>query len=188
MRFSLFLILLAASIARSQEALPVIEVQVPADMPPMDRALGQARRVASGIYSEIGLHLRWHLPSAGAHCSNSPMHSTIVVTYSWQTPHSLLPHAMAVTDLSAIQGGACVTIFMDRLKPMLDGNPTKCGYLLGHVLAHEIAHVLQGMEHHSESGVLKARWSQEEILSMPARPLHFTPFDAQLILDGQKTR
>jgi hypothetical protein len=36
------------------------------------------------------------------------------------------------------------------------------GIATGHVLAHELAHVLQGFTHHSEAGVTKARWDSPE--------------------------
>lgn len=48
-------------------------------------------------------------------------------------------------------------------------------FLLGHVLAHELGHVLQGVARHSEEGVLKERWSAAEIQVMPTRQLRFTP-------------
>jgi hypothetical protein len=46
--------------------------------------------------------------------------------------------------------------------------------LLSHVLAHEIAHVLQGVSRHSESGILKARWDREDFFLMQQHRLNFT--------------
>lgn len=53
--------------------------------------------------------------------------------------------------------------------------------LLGHVMAHEIGHVLQGIVHHAGDGVMKANWTYEEVLEMEARRLSFTKSDANLI-------
>jgi hypothetical protein len=58
------------------------------------------------------------------------------------------------------------------------------------VLVHEITHVLQGIEHqrHSEDGVMKARWTADDLYQMSYRPLHFDPFDVELIRRGLANR
>jgi hypothetical protein len=56
--------------------------------------------------------------------------------------------------------------------------------LLGHVMAHEIGHVLQGLVRHSEDGLMKESWTPEEMLNMPTRRLSFTKRDADLIYLG----
>jgi hypothetical protein len=58
------------------------------------------------------------------------------------------------------------------------------GALLGHVMAHEIGHVLQGVVHHSEDGVMKTKWTGDEMLEMATRRLSFTKSDADLIHQG----
>jgi hypothetical protein len=73
---------------------------------------------------------------------------------------------------------------MDRLKPMAQRNPIGTAFLLGHVLAHEMGHVLQGLNRHSETGVLKERWSPAEIERMWKELLRFTLQDATLIHRG----
>ncbi|HJZ98585.1 MAG TPA: hypothetical protein VKE70_18875 [Candidatus Solibacter sp.] len=77
-----------------------------------------------------------------------------------------------------------MTIFVDRLKPMVARQPLSTSYLIGHVLAHEMGHVLQGIARHSETGVLKQLWSPLEIDAMWNKPLRFTDHDATLILEG----
>ena len=60
--------------------------------------------------------------------------------------------------------------------------------LLAHVMAHEIAHVLQGINRHSESGILKARWSDGDCARLASLPLLFTHEDAILIHRGLEER
>jgi hypothetical protein len=67
-------------------------------------------------------------------------------------------------------------------------SPRLAGILLGHVLAHEIAHVLQGVARHSADGVMKARWSKEDLEIMQLRPLQFEAFDIDLIQSGVVSR
>ncbi len=55
---------------------------------------------------------------------------------------------------------------------------------LGHVLTHEITHVLQGVARHSQEGVMKAQWTPKDRTEMRKRPQPFTPYDAKLIQDA----
>jgi len=142
----------------------------------------QARPIVDDIFSSVGLKVRWHrAPVKGPGCSSEPMHQTILVALSWSSANSL-PGAMAYSHPYA-QGGSCVTIFMDRLRTMTGNNPSIGAALLGHVLAHEMGHVLQGVNRHSETGLLKERWSTEEINAMPWQHLQFTENDKLLILN-----
>jgi hypothetical protein len=56
--------------------------------------------------------------------------------------------------------------------------------LLGHIIAHEIGHVLQGVVRHSEDGLMKESWTSQETLNMHTRRLSFTKSDADLIHRG----
>jgi len=61
--------------------------------------------------------------------------------------------------------------------------------LLGHVMAHEIGHLLQGTTQHSESGIMKARWTGQDFTEKAWRPLGFRGprhrFDRQGTTDSQ---
>jgi hypothetical protein len=102
---------------------------------------------------------------------------------SWETPSHFHPGAMAYATLDRADG-ACITVFLDRLEPMTEASPHNAAALLGHVLAHEMGHILGGTGHHSESGVLKDRWSQSEIRAMVMHNLSFTDYDRLAILSG----
>ena len=183
MRFLACLCFEAAAIAAVHGDLPVVEVQTQVVSAPMNLAFYPAQEIVAKIFSEIGLKIQWRMPPSIRDCSRDPLISRIAVAFSWNTPDGFHPGALAISDPYATRG-ACVTIFMDRLKPMLAGSPAKTRFLLGHVLAHEIGHILQGICRHSEEGVLKAHWSQTEIRSMRAEPLSFTSHDTMLIFAG----
>jgi hypothetical protein len=48
------------------------------------------------------------------------------------------------------------------------------GAAMGHVMAHEIGHSLQGTTQNSESGIMKARWTGQDFTEMARRPLGFS--------------
>ena len=44
--------------------------------------------------------------------------------------------------------------------------------------------MLQGIAHHSDSGIMKKHWTNREISDMAVRPLTFTEYDAMLIKES----
>ena len=77
--------------------------------------------------------------------------------------------------------GVRIVIFYDRVEPLLRGHHAPQATVLGYVLAHEIAHVLQGIVRHSEAGIMRARWTDNDLQQMGSRELRFTREDVQLI-------
>jgi hypothetical protein len=89
----------------------------------------QAKIVSSAIFAGIGVKIRWHGPS------NCPAEG-ILITLSDETPGSLLPGALAY---ALPFEGTHVVVFYDRVK----NRPGSVSSVLGHVVAHEVAHILQ---------------------------------------------
>ena len=76
--------------------------------------------------------------------------------------------------------GTRVYVFYNRVLSFQGGGHL-VSPLLGHVIAHEIAHVVQGVRHHSREGVLKARWEPRDFAAMAVGGLRFSPEDLKLI-------
>jgi hypothetical protein len=60
--------------------------------------------------------------------------------------------------------------------------------VLAHVIVHEVAHMLQGLAYHSDTGVMKAWWSPKDYEQMERAPLAFTAHDIHLIQLGLAKR
>jgi hypothetical protein len=73
-------------------------------------------------------------------------------------------------------------LFYDRV--LTAASPAVTPYLLGHVLAHEIVHMLQGIEQHSASGLMKVRWDNRDYADMQRGGLKLTTDDIELIDRG----
>lgn len=67
--------------------------------------------------------------------------------------------------------GAHVVVFHDRVTK----KPGNVSILLGHVIAREVMHILQGVARHSESGVMKANWTGADYQQMIREPLQSAP-------------
>ena len=139
-----------------------------------------AETLASQMFCRIRVRLQWYGPPvcpAGAA-------DTIFVMIQTHTPEGKFPGALGV---ALPLEGSHASVFYDRVLPAGPGD-SRVAALLAHVMAHEIAHLLQGIVRHSESGILKARWSATDLARMAYFPLMFAPEDAILINHGLEER
>jgi hypothetical protein len=137
---------------------------------------GQA--TAAQILKNAGIRLDWRGDERT--CAQG---QGIVVTVSLETPPNQHVGALAYAlpfDRTRI------VLFYDRV--LSAASPAVAPWLLGHVLAHEIVHILQGVDAHSASGMMKARWDKRDFDAMQRAPLPFTPEDLTLIDRGLEWR
>ena len=137
---------------------------------------GQA--TAAQILKEAGVRLDWRGDESA--CAGG---RGLVVTVSRETPVDQHPGALAY---ALPFERTHVVLFYDRV--LTAASPAVTPYLLGHVLAHEIVHMLQGVEQHSASGVMKARWDNRDYVEMQRAHLKFTKDDLDLIDRGLELR
>lgn len=160
----------------SADAVQVDERKVMVCMAPTAdiRLEKRAKAVSSGIFGGIGIKIQWHdlrkCPTEG-----------ILITFSNETPASLMPGALAY---ALPHEGRHIVVFFDRVTK----KPGYVSILLGHVIAHEVTHILQGIVRHSESGVMKANWTGADYQQMSREPLQFTDHDVLLIHRGLQGR
>jgi hypothetical protein len=98
-------------------------------------------------------------------------------------PPDCSPDALARTYPFA-DGVRRIAILRDRVRDLAAPAGTQDFRLTAHVLVHEIAHVLQRLSRHSESGILKAKWTRADLELMARGHLPFTPRDVELIRAG----
>ena len=130
----------------------------------------RAKTVSSRIFAGIGVKIQWH------NFGDCPPQG-IRISFLNETPSSLMPGALAY---ALPYEGTHIVVFYDRVKK----NPGNVSILLGHVIAHEVTHIVQGVMRHSESGVMKAHWTVSDYQRMAWEPLKFTDYDVQLIQSG----
>lgn len=106
-------------------------------------------------------------------CASDGSAITIAVRFSAKAPGGYSEGALAAAAPFA-NGGVGVGVFLDRLQPMLEMS-ARPQILPGHVLAHEIGHMLLGTSAHSSTGLMKAPWNGMEIARMAFEPMKFTP-------------
>ena len=138
-----------------------------------------AERTATDILSTAGVSLRWILPDR--YCSDD---ADIQIRLTRNTPPEFYPGALA---FALPYEGKYIQVFYDRIYNSRLG-PQANGRILAHVMAHEIAHVLEGINQHSRCGLMKAHWDSGDFRAMRFRPLPFSITDIGLIQQGLRTR
>lgn len=140
----------------------------------------RAKSLVSLIYSQIGVNLTWYPELSQCDPSVCP---TIRIRWAKRAPSTSSDGALA----SARPFGSpetSITIYEVPLQRFLNQYANSPEVVLAYVLAHELAHAMQGLDHHSASGILKARWSYSEYYRMLSRTLTFTAEDVDLIRMG----
>jgi hypothetical protein len=138
---------------------------------------GQA--TAAQILKQAGIRLDWHSDENACAAGGRG----IVVRVSLETPVEQHPGALAY---ALPFEGAHVVLFYDRV--LTTAGPAVTPYLLGHVLAHEIVHLLQCVEQHAANGLMKARWDNRDYFDMQRTHLKLTKGDLDLIDLGLRLR
>ncbi len=152
--------------------------------------LGSSKVLASGIFEQIGLRLVWHngepptAKSAGQTDPGQPVFAIRTLEHALESATSGALASARIMGSSGGSSGTEITIYKDRLQRFLADHSSVGRAAAAYVLAHELAHAMQGVARHSESGILKANWSREDCQAMVFHKLAFTELDVDLIHRG----
>jgi len=138
-----------------------------------------ARAAVSKVFEGIGVSIEWQ-----AYGDSCPVASgAIIISLSCDTPWSQHPGALAY---ARPYEGTHIVVFYDRVRARAAPAQVRC--LLAYVVAHEIAHVLEGITRHSSIGIMKAVWDQRDYFEMARKSFRFAQEDAVLIHLGLDRR
>jgi hypothetical protein len=138
----------------------------------------RAQTTAARIFASVGVRIEWRKPAS---CPDGP-DQPIIADLTSHTPKDYLPGAFG---FALPFEGVHIGVFYDRLSTI---QVYRRPNVLAHVLAHEIAHILEGTDQHTETGVMKRRWDTRDYARMQSWPLGFTEADVILINLGMKAR
>jgi hypothetical protein len=150
-------------------------VRVCMDQKKVAPGLGSAQASTSETFAKIGITLVWM--NGGKGCQGSK--SDVVVSLIHETPEDMLPNSWAY---ALPFERTHIVVFYDRL--MKTVGLAALQPVLGYVLAHEIAHILQGLSRHSDTGIMKPHWDRGDYQQILHHRLEFAEEDVRLIYDG----
>jgi hypothetical protein len=138
-----------------------------------DAMMHRAQYLAGRMFAKIDVSIKWRAgqPPRGDR-------EAMAVSLVSGRPKQFYPGALGYATISPHSPGR-VFVFTDRLRKTVE--PDLVPPLLAHVLVHEITHVLEGVNRHSETGVMKAHWTRDDHRAMAYRPLEFAPVDVEMI-------
>lgn len=136
--------------------------------------LATAKKVAADILHSAQVDVQWKFGGQPKTVAGE----ILQIEFLEEAPPRFGTNAMAYATPYR-SSGTCIHVFYRRVQRMRSRQMAPV--LLGHVMAHEIAHVLQGVARHSDSGVMKAVWESADYDVMALRPLPFTAEDIDLI-------
>jgi hypothetical protein len=172
--------LLPALVAAPHPDDPVVFACLKSETFVMGGVLWSGKQAASQIFESIGVKLLWSCPEQ---TGMEAARDTILIRLAPRVPKHFRKGTLAYA-LPFAREGVRITVFYDRLEPILQDHLAIAGSVFGHVLAHEIAHVLEGVDAHAETGLMRGHWNEEDFVSMKFHAFGFTPEDAQSIRES----
>jgi hypothetical protein len=170
---------LVAPTASAADGQIIIRIYDTGAAPPDLRAA--AIRAAAAIFEEAGVAAAWYDCTDGltSACQTPRSARDLIVRImptSAGTSHipgaaelhanigeSDLPLGFAVVDPST-RSGAMATIFHDQVLSVARRSGTDSSELLGRTLAHEVGHLLLRAMGHSRTGLMRAVWTDAELI------------------------
>jgi hypothetical protein len=134
-----------------------------------------AQELATKIFADVGISLDWRACEPDDESSQMP----IVVQLVSEKKQGFMSGVLG----SAVPDRRHIIIFFDRIETMPDA-----WTVLGHVMVHEITHIIQGVSRHSDTGLMKPHWSSHDLRKMRYKPLRFTQEDLILLYSALAMR
>jgi hypothetical protein len=148
--------------------------------------LQAAESEAARMLRSLPAELKWIdcisrvLPAA---CMSPQLPTDLIVRFVAKALPNVSPKALGITDSS--DSYAAAFIFFDRVVA-LRTHTRLVPVMLGRVMAHEIAHLLLPQQNHSDLGLMRGQWAEEDLritsstcLGLPRRSLHLMQNEAQ---------
>lgn len=159
--------------------------------------MARAQNEASTVLERIGIETVWrHCPVPGEQLTPADdCHSTVGALVL-----RILPQAMAErmardnASLGFAQNGDAATpgfvasVFYHRVESLSVELGCARAVILGYAMAHEIGHLLLGTSSHSPQGIMRARWTEKELLSASAGRFGFFPQQGAKMRAGLESR
>ena len=137
---------------------------------------------AARIFHEAGIETEWKncgaediaVSQAGKQCGEAVYPTKLVLRISRRS-RGLASEAFGVAYLSQDGQGAYCNVFVEPMEALQKIYPANMDAVLGHVAAHEIAHLLLGAHSHSPNGLMRAHWSSQTLHQVQLGILGFNP-------------
>jgi hypothetical protein len=153
------------------EVLIMDEVGVSAD------TLQHAQLEASRIFEAVGIRIVW----VSGRMPQAPRYLVVRVVSKPMSRMSRNPGVLGTAASSRDNGATTASLFYERIANECGRFGVDAPLLLGHVMAHEMGHLLLPPGAHTAAGLMKAGWDMHQSVLASAGKLTFAPNQASLI-------
>lgn len=136
----------------------------------------RAQALVTVLFADAGVRIEW-LPSR--QCRNMAA-SVLRIQMDAEVPARFGRETLAYA-LPYRTSGTTIHVFYNRV---MQDHRSLDAKVLGHVVAHEIGHVLEGIARHSPDGLMKACWTGKDYATMRNHRLPFAAEDVNLMHRG----
>jgi hypothetical protein len=168
-----------------------LQVFVYAYAPVSSAHLKLAKEVATGIYTNLGVPVEWvecYLAEEGLNsnpeCSRlTPTTLVVRILPRSQAERFKQPHFVFGFAQTVHSGGFgyYASVFYHRVEELSGSFTSSTPVVLGHVIAHEMGHLLLGHGSHSRTGLMTANWDRKELERVNQRTFIFNSQQAKEI-------
>jgi hypothetical protein len=145
----------------------------------------ESEQVASNILGKAGVDSVWLTCSSGegshsdSDCAKPSSASDLNLNLPKPDGARLYQRADSVYGFTL---GKNVWVFFDRVKTSASEHQLNTAHIMGNVIAHEFGHLLLGDNAHSSWGLMRARWSPEQLRAADRGELSFSNVERVKIL------
>lgn len=175
-------ILSLSAVLAAQDQPPSLKIYLYNQAGVSAMTLDAAEDRAGKIFRQSGIATSWYNCSvhglAGADCSEPLDHGAMVV----QIIHDTKKLNTEIFGTSYIGGsgyGSYADIFFDRAQRLCREAKVDLPEILGHIISHEIGHLLLGTDSHSRLGIMRAHWESRELKQADRGDLLFSKEQAK---------
>jgi hypothetical protein len=175
-----FLAIAFPGLANQRPTRPQVTINVYNDARVSEQVLAQAEQETTRIFRQAGIDSVWVEcqslkpdldRTAECEAPAGPTHLALrIVPWSSKLRESVFGTAF----LSAEGQGTYSDVFYDAVERLHKDWHANLSRVLGHVMAHEIGHLLLGTNAHSPTGIMRLRWQGQELHSISMGTLLFT--------------
>ena len=182
----------AASSGRGASASVNLSISVFNEAKVADSVLFRGEARAEQILAQAGIHVTWLTcgsPLAGGEeTENRSANPCLAMAFPEHLSVRVMTRPLAATEdtfgqsfLDEAGQGCYADIYHGNFALLGSGASLSDAEILGHVIAHEVGHLLLGPNSHSAVGVMRARWDREELEQASRGSLRFTPTQAAMM-------
>jgi len=174
-----FMIFAFPGLARERPTRPQVTIDVYDDAKVSEQVLAQAEEEATRVFRRAGVDSVWigcislkadlHRDSE---CQpEGPTHLALRIV-PWSS--KLRNDVFGTAFLSAEGEGTYSDVFYQSVEKLHKDWHASLSRVLGHVMAHEIGHLLLGTNAHSSTGIMRPHWQSQELRSIGMGTMLFT--------------